>query len=292
MTPRALLLVPFVSAIVACGPPLKLVEPTKAKTVEPTAHADEEEPEKPEAKKKPKKAKGPYHWKDYAGPKVKTTITTKMVWAVVPVGLQGDFGTAKIALLEYVKPEGDEHLVKVFGDETIYVPQAMVQPAVPAKGVVKGTGLFVNVAAASGFGRATDVTADRVKVKYEWAGQLSDADLPLDEVIVLEDKVAFGNPVSYPVGAEREVGTVAFTDATSTWIVTGTGKVVSAPTKDVKPMKVQKPLKKGYNAFAPAPVALKPGKVTDVLDGFVRCKFKPDAGGDELTLSFHLVTIP
>lgn len=300
MTIRSLLLVPILAASIACGPPLKLAEPGAAKkTAGPAAESDEEaEPAAKKKSDKKKKTKGPFHWKGYAGPKVPTTIATKMAWAVVPVGLDGDFGIVKAALLEYVKPVGDEHLLKVFGEDTIYVPQAMVQPALPAKGIAKGTALFVNVAAASGYGRVTEVTKgtgtelDRVKVSYEWAGQVSETELPVDEVVVLEDKVAFGHPVSYPVGTEREVGTVVFTDKDATWIISTGGKLQSAPTKDVKAMKVGKLLKKGYNAFAPAPFQLKPGKVTEVLDGGVRCKFKPDAGGDEQTLSFHLVTIP
>lgn len=260
MTPRPLLLLPVLAAFVACGPPLKLADPNK-KAAEPTAEAESTEDEAPagEEKKPAKKKKkvekkadkGPFHWKDYPGPKLTTAITTKMVWAVVPVGLQGDFSTAKLALLEYVKAEGDEHLVKIFGDDTIYVPQAMVQPAIPAKGVTKGAALMVNVAASSGFGRVTDLTKgeggapDKVKIKYEWAGQVSDAELGADETVLLEDKVAFGHPVSYPVGAEREVGVVVLTDKDTTWVLDGPGKVLKAATKDVKPMEVKMPLKKG-----------------------------------------------
>jgi len=301
---RWLLLAPFVTALIACTP-LKLAEPNAPKKpAAPVAEADEGDDEakseetKPEKKKSDKKKKKAFHWKGYAGPKVPTTITTKMAWAVVPVGLDGDFGIAKAALLEYVKPEGDEHLLKVFGDDTIYVPQAMVQPAVPAKVSVKGTALFVNVAAASGYGRMTDLIKgtgtelDRVKVSYEWAGKVSDVELPVDQVIVLEDKVAFGHPVSYPVAADREVGTVVYTDKDTTWILSGTGMVLKLATKDVKPMKVSKLLKPGYSAFAPAPIQLKSGKITDVLDGGVRYKFKADAGGEERTLPFQLVSLP
>jgi hypothetical protein len=314
MTLRPLCLLPIVTALVACGPPLRLVE-SGAQTAKPKptteprddakdesdAHADGDDKPADDKKKKPekkKKGKGPHRWKDYAGPKAKTVIASKMVWAVVPVGLDGDFGVAKTAFLEYVKAEGDDHLVKVFGDDAVYVPQALVQSAVAAKNLKPGAPLLVNAAAASAYGRVVEVSKgeggapDRVKLKYVFGGQVSDAEASADEVVALEDKVSFGQPASFPSGADREVGTVVFTDADGTYLLSGAGKLVKASTKDVAPTKTLRPHKPGYNATAPAPIALKKGKITGVLDGGLRYKFKPDAGGEELTLPFHLVTIP
>lgn len=306
MTKRLLLTVPLVSLFIACGPPKRSMslEPTAAPKPAETAVATEEpkeeepaEEKKPEKKKKAKKPKKvAFHWKDYAGPKATTKITTKKAWAVIPVGLDGDFSIVKTALLDYVKAEGEEHVLLRMPDEPIYVPQAMVQPATPAASVKKGAAMFVNVAAASGFGRATDVTKgeggelDRVKFKYEWAGQVSEDELPIDQVIVLEDKIAFGHPVSFPAGADREVGTVIYTDKDVTWVITSSGQPGKTATKDVKPMKVSKVLKKGDKVLAPAPFQIKPGKVTDVLDDGTRYKVKPDGDGQEQTLSFQLVS--
>lgn len=260
--------------------------PKKTKAVA----ADDED--KPKKKKKP--AKKGFHWKGYAGPKAKTTVGTKMAWAVSPVGLDGNFGIAKIALLEFIKTDGDEHVFKVTGTEQLYVPQAMVKPTEKAVNVKKGTAMLVNVAAASGFGRAIDAPPEGpIKFQYEWAGQISEQDLPLDEVIVLEDKIAFGHPVAIPLpGGAREVGTVIYTDATDTWVLRETGAPEKYPTADVRAMKVAKALKKGDKVLAPSPFELKPGRVVEVLDNAVRYKVKADEGGKEETFSFHKVTSP
>ncbi|MBI2392764.1 MAG: hypothetical protein HYV09_24475 [Deltaproteobacteria bacterium] len=293
---RLYFVLPLALSVVACanwpkrhGTPAATEEeaPAKKKAV---AEDDEEKP-----KKKKKPAKKGFHWKGYAGPKAKTTVGTKMAWAVSPVGLDGNFGIAKIALLEFIKTEGDEHVFKTTGTEQLFVPQAMVRPTEKVAGVKKGTALFVNVAAASGFGRAVDAPKDDgpVKFQYEWGGQVSEQELPLDEVILLEDKIAFGHPVAIPLpGGAREVGTVIFSDATDTWVLRETGAPEKYPTADVRAMKVSKPLKKGDKVLAPSPFELKPGRVVDILENGVRYKVKADEGGKEETFSFHKVTAP
>lgn len=233
--------------------------------------------------------RGPAHWKGFPGPKTKATaLATKRAWGVVPVGLGDDFDVAKIALQDYGKPSGEEQLLLAFDKSEIYVPAGLVRPAEPAKGVAKGDGIMVNVAAASGYGRVLEVKkgdeGDVVSFKYDWGGSIDDdpTDLPVDQVVKLEDKLSFGQPVAVKDGDGWRFGELVYTDATTSWVLGFAGKPEQVATKDLKPLKVAKPIAKGAKVLAEGPgFRLVPGKVTDVLGGGAQYKVKLDDGKEE-----------
>ncbi len=244
--------------------------------------------------------RAPAHWTDFAGPKVKATaLSSKKAWAVVPVGLQGKFDIVKIALEEYGKPAGEEQLLYEFDKSEMYVPAGLVKPTAPAKGLAKGDALMVNVAAASGFGRVTKLEkgegdeGERVTFKYAWGGSVSEETLPLDEVVELEDKVAFGHPVALKDGDDWVHAQCIYTDATTSWIIAFGGAPRQVATKDLKALKLAKPLAKGakVSAYGGA-FKFAPAKIVEVLEGGAQYKVKFDGGDKEETLPLERVSAP
>lgn len=244
--------------------------------------------------------RAPAHWTDFAGPKIKATaLSSKKAWAVVPVGLQGKFDIVKIALEEYGKPAGEEQLLIEFDKSEMYVPAGLVKPTATAKGLAKGDALMVNVAAASGFGRVTKLEkgeadeGERVTFKYAWGGSVSEETLPLDEVVKLEDKVAFGHPVAVKDGDDWVHAQCIYTDATTSWIIAFGGSPRQVATKDLRPLKLAKPLAKGakVSAYGGA-FKFAPGKIVDVLEGGAQYKVKFEAGDKEETLPLERVSAP
>jgi hypothetical protein len=236
------------------------------------------------------------HWTAYAGPKMKATaLTTKQVWAVVPVGY--DFGLVKIALETYGAADGDEQRLDLFDKTQLWVPAALVKPAAKATALAKGDAVMVNVAAASGFGRVTamkkgDDGVTMVSFRYTWGSSVSESELPLDEVIRLDDKIAFGGPVATKEEDGRwGLGQVIYTDAKETWVITLSGPPAKVATKDVVAMKVAKPFTKGAKVSSYGSLGLEPGKVVEVLEDGLRYKIKHDSGKEE-TMSFDRVTAP
>ncbi len=284
--------------VVACGgttpPTTTPPQPVGSATPKETAKVDppKVDPKPEEPKPEEPKPKGPFHWTKFPGPIVKTTISTKQAWAVIPVGLEGDWGIAKLALLDYVRAEGDEHVLIRMGKEEIFVPRAMVREATPAKGVKKGSTVVVNVAAASAHARVTEITkgddGEWVKFQYLWAGSVSDGELALHEMVLVEDKLAFGNMVEYE-DKGGHAGMVVFTEKNMTWVIDETGRPLRLGTNFMKPMKITKALKKGDRVRAPLGYQFAEGTVTEVLDGGLRYKVK-DQNGKEEKLAFHLVS--
>lgn len=280
----------------ACGSSTPASNPAPAPSASAPAAPDVSASASAKADDSPPRKKGPFHWKDYAGPKVATKIAGKKAWAVIPVGLEDDFNVAKVALLDYLRTEKDEHVFKEQGgDEELWVPTAMVRNAEAAKGLAKGTALMLNVAAASGYGRITSIEKGDegvvIKAKYYWGSSPSDAELSESEVIKLEDKIAFGQPVAYKSDSDWQPGQLVYTDKDSSWVVSSGGSPTKVATKDVKAMKVTKVYAKGDKVWA-YDLKLEPAKVVEVLDGGVAYKVKLDKGGKEQTVTMDHVTAP
>ena len=250
------------------------------------------------------KSKGPYHWTDFSGPKVSTKITAERAWAVIPVGLDGDWGDAKLERLKFVRDEKDEQVFLRIGDEEIFVPSAMthVAPPEPVSGLTKGTPMMVDVAASYGYARVTAITKSGdgsetlVKILYQWGsdGPPVEDELRLDQVIKLDDKLAFGQPIAFKADGAWKCGNVAYTDKDVTWAITPNGVATKVATADVKVIKVMKPLKKGEKVWGWESYKRKltAGKIVEVIEAGVAYKVQFEGGDEDTTLGFSVVTTP
>ncbi len=243
---------------------------------------------------KPKASQAPAHWTAFPGPKVKAALSTKSGWAAIPIGHDGDYDSLKIALLDFRRVDGFEVVFKSMTDDAdVFVPAAMVRAAEKAVGVVKGSAVMADVAAASGFGRVVSIEAGdepQLTIKYQWGGSVSDTTLGVDHVILVDDKLAFGQMAALNSGGSLEAVQVAYTGKDKSWVIEGTGKPTQVDTKDLKAMKMSKVFKKGDKVLAGS-LQLKPAQVTDVLDDGTAYKVKY-ADGKEDRVEFSNVTAP
>lgn len=254
-----------------------------------TANAAAKRPAKPASKRS-------FHWKGFTGPKTKTALEGPKAWAVVPVGLDGDFRIVKIARLDLLRTAAAEHVFKQgSSDDEIFVPAGLTLQAAPAATLRPGTAVMADVAAASGFGRVAAVEGEgeerRIKVNYMWGGSMSDSELAADEVVVLTDALAFGHPVAYQEGGAWNVGQLAYIDKDVCWLITCTGSPQRVPTATVKPLRLQQVFRKGAKVWAAQIGRLAPAKVLAVQHGGLAYKVR-FADGKSAVVDLANVTAP
>jgi hypothetical protein len=183
---------------------------------------------------------------------------------------------------DFVRAEGDEIVIKHFDGSEIFIPGALVYPAAPAKGLKVGDTVLADVAAASAPARVVKLEGSgddqSIEIKYMWAGSSSDATLAPNGVVKLEDKVAFGQPVAWKKDGAWEIGDLAGGDATTGFVIESGGHAVLVPKKDLKPLKITRLYKKGDKVWASRYGTLKPGKVTEVVEGGLAYKVQLDSG--------------
>lgn len=243
------------------------------------------------------KGKQAFRWNGFPGPAGTSSITTRQAWAPIPIGLDGDFGSLKVALLEYGRPEGDTQVLIHWDKNELFVPAGMVHPAEPAKGVAKGSAVMANVAAASAWGRVTAVEKGddgrtSFKIRYEWGGSPSDGELTDREVIKLEDKVAFGHPVAFKAERGWSAGQLIYTDKTTSWVIGWAGRPAQVATADVRPILATRVYKKGEKVLANRNAVLEPARVLDVIEGGISYKVRFDEGGAEGGVALGEITAP
>ncbi len=250
----------------------------------------------PAADAEPAEPKGPFHFKDYAGPKVKASIDTKKVWGIQPVGRKDEWDLLKFMLEDFGRIEGDEVVIKHFDGAEIFVPGALVFPAKPAKGLKKGDVVMADVAAASAHGRVVSVEKDgddtRVLVKYLWGGSLSEDHLSADQVLKTEDKIGYGNRVAWKQDGEWKLGTFAGGDKETAFVLDASDRPALVKLKDLKAAKITPVRKKGDKVWVSDFGSLKPAVITEVLEGGVGYKVKTDKGEDTSAHPLDDVTSP
>ena len=239
--------------------------------------------------------KGPFHFTEYAGPKVKAKIDTQKVWAIEPVGEKNEWDLLKIMREDFGRIEGDEVVVKHFDGAEIFVPGALVLAAKPAVGLKKGDAVMADVAAANAHARVVSIDAGSgsLAVKYWWAGSASDAKLEPDQVVKMDDKVSYGAAVAWKKDGAWQRGQLAGGDGKTAFVLDGDDRAALVPFKELVAMRIARLLKKGDKVWASDFGPLVPGKITDVVDGGVAYKVKLDKGASPKDpIAFDKVTAP
>jgi hypothetical protein len=196
----------------------------------------------------------------------------------------------KIALYEFARTEGDEHVFMRFDKVETWVPAGLTREAKPATGLKKGDAVLADVAASNGYGRVLEVNGESVKIKY-WFVNMSDATLKTTQLIPIEDKLAFGQPIAVKSGDKWEGGQLIYTDKDKTWMITGSGAPKQVETKDVKPMKVTKPFKKGDKVWAAWLGKMDKAEVVEALEEGTAYKVKL-SDGKEQSFGLDKITSP
>ncbi len=244
----------------------------------------------------PADEKGPFHFTDYKGPKVKAAIDTKKVWGIQPIGRKSEWDLLKFMREDFARAEGDEIVVKHFDGAEIFVPGALAFPAKPASGLKKGDAVMADVAASSAHARVVSVDKEgdetTVKVKYMWGGSSSDDSLSLDQVIKMKDEIAYGNRVGWKKDGKWELGDYAGGDKKTAFVIDDSARAVLVDLKDLKPLKIASIYKKGDKVWAATFDGLVPAKITDVVDGGIAYKVKLDKGEEKSALPFDKITAP
>jgi hypothetical protein len=240
--------------------------------------------------------KGPFHFTDYQGPKVKATIDTAKVWGVQPVGAKNAWDLLKFAREDFARLEGNEVVIKHFDGAEIYVPGALAFPAKAASGIKKGDAVMADVAAASTHARVVSVDKDgdetKVRIKYLWGGSTSDDALSLDQVVKMGDEVTYGNRVAWKTDGKWECGDYAGGDKKAAFVIDSSGRPQLVEIKDLKPLKIASVYKKGDRVWAATFDGLVPGKITEVVEGGIGYRVKLDKGDSKDVLEFDKVTSP
>lgn len=245
---------------------------------------------------------GPVRWTDFSGPIVKPEAKPQdKVWAAVPVSAGWD--TLKFTLITVDRLSEDEYVFRPMGAEKrdIFVPGAFVFPAKPAEGLVKGDAVAVAPKDARAFGRVTSVEGGKIKVRFRYAGDQQEVEVPPDQIIKIDGTLKFGLPAAYRDLKEQEGGAQPkvtwhpgfFVHAAEdkAWIVTTSGKPIRLPQANVKPLGVQQIHKTGDKVWFAGSDTLVEATVSSVEDDGLRYKVKL-AGGEETSASFESVTTP
>ena len=245
----------------------------------------------------PDAAARPCHFAAWAGPKFDAkALTAQKVWALVPVGLDCDYGVAKLAMESYGRPAGKEQVLVAFDQKEMFVPAALVQSVEPAKKLKKGDAVMADVAAASGYGRVVEVVTTEgqstIKLKYMWGGSVSDTALEPSAVIKLDDKLSFGAPIGVKTDDGWDCGTLLVMDEKAGWYLGFAGSLNKADIKNIKPMKVSKAYKKGDKVWAKIMSRLNPATVVEVLDGGVGYKVRGEKESKDETVGLEDLTSP
>jgi hypothetical protein len=291
--------------LVACGgTPEHAEAPVEASSVAatPTAAASAVVSAAPSASaaassdKPPANDKGPFHFTDYAGPKVKASIDTPRAWNVQPVGRKSEWDILKIAREEFGRVEGDEVVIKHFDGAEIFVPGALVFPSKPAKGLKKGDVVLADVAAASAPARISALDGEgeetRVTVKYMWGGSESEDTLDLTQVLPLSDKVGYGARVAWKADDKWRFGDYAGGDATKAFVIEEGGRGSVVEQRQLRALKLGPVYKPGTKVWVGTWTGLQPGKVTKVVGDGIGYIAKLDSGDTTEPTSFDQVTSP
>lgn len=171
-------------------------------------------------------------------PGVKTKLAGKSAWAYWP-----EYG---VGLRELDHVDGSRAFLQQFASkETFSVPLAFTRPADKAS-VKKGDFVLATVVTGGVCGRVTEIKDDVASVSFLWGGKPDSRDFATNEIIKLEGKIAFGEPVMRKDGDDWRPGTYVYGDGKTAWIAPATmNDEAKVPVGDVHAVDAGKARKKG-----------------------------------------------
>jgi hypothetical protein len=251
---------------------------------------------KPEAKKPEPKKTDILRWDGFTGPELDTPARANEAFVVTPLQ-SGDWQHGlSFALAPVVSAE--PHSLIVQGPFTRFaVPAAFVAPPVDPKQKIRvGSYVLFQKSATLTFavsvGRVTKLTKDTATIAYVFVDPETD-EVPLDHVMLLDGKIAWGAPVSFVLDdGKRGLGWYVAPghDAQHAWVLS-----VDKPfeVESPKPLEIRT-FKKGEKVLAqfsttsvltlkdgkqpPARQYLEPGTIVGVTSGGLEYKVKNAEG--------------
>jgi hypothetical protein len=237
-------------------------------------------------------------WEKFPGPQAAPAVTEKEAFVVSPIQSSTWDRLAVSFVLAPIVEAKPNALVVQGPFHRFEVPGAFVGPAlVPAKVAVGAYVLFQQnptMTMSLAVGRVTKAGKDSYTIKYDWGGNIDDAeDVPATHVLPLDGKVHFGEPVSFELDGQRVLAWYIGPghEEGASWVVS-VGKLVEH--RDLKPLTIAA-FKKGAKVLAQVRTdsVLKAGvpqeprqplekaTVVDVRDGGLAYKIRIDEGDDK-----------
>ena len=262
-------------------------------TAEPNSDdtAGDQEPREPtEGQGEDTGARGP-HWTAFPGPVVKKQITSRTVWAAVP--LSDEWDVLALFLVDRVRADGNEQVVKL-GERELWVPNALASP--PTSGVVQpGAPVLVQLygSLSAQYGRVVKASGEKVTVKSVVIKDVEEVEVEAQYVVPLRGAVAFGESAAYETFADHwTTGIVLHPGPGTAWMLPSTGIAKDVDATKVKPMAVTKRYTVGAKVLAENAASggwLHPGVVKAVVNDGLQYRIAFDKGGEELR-GFEVVT--
>ena len=224
-------------------------------------------------------ADGVPRWATWDGPATGQPVTTKKAWVAAPnmvLSLQSpeknSFASVATRLVNVISSSEHELVYEERGVKYA-VPAALARAATAAKGLRKGAPILCSFAGAAAVGRVDTVDASSVTCALRFMKKTRKEKLPLDEVIAIDGNLGLGMPVVVTLDAAageiQRPAEFLMASGDDAWIAIAkeASPVRKVKAATVTSLDVQKPLAVGAACIASDMLAMKPCKVTQVLDG-------------------------